>query len=66
MMIFCYTVRDIIKEMDDNDCIPRVGEHVSFDGKKEFIVTKIFHDYASKKTYIKVRLAGSSDITFLG
>lgn len=63
-MIFCYSHGDIIKEVDDGEYVPRVGEHVSFDGEKEFIVTMVFHDYASQKLYVKIRPARSSDVTF--
>ena len=63
-MIFCYRHGEIIKEVDDREYVPRVGEHISFDGQKEFIVIMIFHDYASGKLYVKVRLTKSSDVTF--
>lgn len=65
-MIFCYTKGEIIKEVADSEYVPRVEDHVSFDGKKEFIVTMVFYDYESRKLLVKVRPARSSDVTFLG
>lgn len=63
-MLFCLSKNDIIKEVTSG-CVPREGEHVTFDGEKEFIVTMVFYDYDSRKIYVKVRPARSSDVTFL-
>ena len=64
-MIFCYTAREIIKEVSDDGYVPRVDEHISFDGKKEYVVTMVFYNYSTQKLYVKVRPARSSDVTFM-
>lgn len=63
-MIFCYSNGEVVEKVDSG-YVPKVGDHVTFDGKKEFIVNMVFCDYASRELYVVVRPAKSSDVTFL-
>lgn len=67
-MIFRDLGNEIIKAVKPevfNGVIPRVGEHVTFDGKKEYIVIGVVHDYEKRLITVHVRPATSSDRTFL-
>lgn len=64
-MIFCYEKDDVIKEVLGGP-IPRENEHITFDGKSEFLVDMVLYDYDAKKVYVKVRKIHSSNyVTFL-
>lgn len=58
-------ILEVVKPETNNGVIPRVGEHVTFDGKKEYITIGVVHDYASGVIDVHVRPATSSDRTFL-
>lgn len=63
-MIFCCNDRKVIARVDSG-YVPKEGDHVSFDGREEFIVNMVFADYAARELYVVVRPARSCDVTFL-
>lgn len=64
-MIFHGLGDEILGVVANDGVIPRAGEHVSFDGKKEYITLNVVHNYSSCEVNVYVRPATSNDRTFI-
>ena len=58
--------KSLIQEINNAMSVPRTGEHLTLDGKKEYIVMLVTHNYARSCVQVWLRPASSNDMSFMG